>query len=105
MNEINLTKSNFDDEILNYTGTALIDFWAPWCGPCKMISPIISEIATDFKGTLKVGKVNVDEQTELAVEYEISSIPTLIILKDKKIIKKIIGYHSKQELVDIIKSI
>ena len=105
MFEINLTKSNFDEEVLNADKPVLIDFWAPWCGPCKMISPIISEIAEEFKGKLKVGKINVDEQSELAVQYGISSIPTLIIFKNTQIVKKIIGYHSKQELIDIIKSI
>lgn len=81
MSEINLNSSNFDEQVTNTDKLVLIDFYATWCGPCKMVSPIISEIANEYLNSVKVCKVNVDENQDLAVKYNIMSIPTLIFLK------------------------
>ena len=102
MLEVNLTNQNFEEEVLKNNGLVLVDFFATWCGPCKMIAPILSEIAEEYKGKVKVGKVNVDEQNELAMEYRIESIPTLKLFKDGQVIKTLIGLRSKSEIEDIL---
>ena len=102
MLEVNLTNQNFEEEVLKNNGLVLVDFFATWCGPCKMISPILSEIAEEYKGKVKVGKVNVDEQNELAMEYRIESIPTLKLFKDGQVIKTLIGLRSKSEIEEIL---
>ena len=98
--EITITKANFEAEVLNSEKPVLVDFWATWCGPCKMIAPVIAEIAEDFKGTLKVGKVNVDTEGELAVKYGVMSIPTLLLFKDGEVVKKSIGFMTKEQLIE-----
>ena len=102
MNEINLSSNNFNCEITNTNKLVLIDFFATWCGPCKMLSPIISEIANEYSNSIKVCKVNVDENQELAIQYNIVSIPTLMFFKNGKLLKTIVGFHSKGELNEII---
>ena len=102
MLEVNLTNQNFEEEVLKNNGLVLVDFFATWCGPCKMIAPILSEIAGEYKGKVKVGKVNVDEQNELAMEYRIESIPTLKLFKDGQLIKTLIGLRSKSEIEEIL---
>ena len=102
MLEVNLTNQNFEEEVLKNNGLVLVDFFATWCGPCKMIAPVLSEIAEEYKGKVKVGKVNVDEQNELAMEYRIESIPTLKLFKDGKVIKTLIGLRSKSEIEEIL---
>lgn len=102
MNEIDLNSGDFNEEITNTDKLVLIDFFATWCGPCKMLSPIISEIANEYSNSIKVCKVNVDENQDLALKYNIMSIPTLLFLKDGKIIKNSIGFCSKSELDSII---
>ena len=102
MLEVNLTNQNFEEEVLKNNGLVLVDFFATWCGPCKMIAPILSEIAEEYKGKVKVGKVNVDEQNELAMEYRIESIPTLKLFKDGQVIKTLIGLRSKSEIEEIL---
>lgn len=99
MAEITLTSENFDKEITNYKGTVLVDFWASWCGPCKMLAPIVHEISEEYAETVKVCKVNVDDAMELAQAYHIVSIPTLILFKDGKPVNKVIGYVNKSEIV------
>ena len=96
---------NFNKEVLNSEKPVLVDFWATWCGPCKMIAPIISEISEEFNNKVKVGKVNVDEEKELAIKYEISSIPTLVIFKNGKISKTLIGFRPKEEIKEVLNNI
>lgn len=104
MHEINLTNQNFEEEVLKSDLPVLVDFFATWCGPCKMIAPVISEISEVYKDKVKVGKVNVDEENELAMRYQISSIPTLVLFKDGKAVKSLIGLSSKSEIENIINS-
>ena len=93
---LNLNKDNFEKSIAN--GVALVDFWAEWCGPCKMQLPIIEEFSSEMEGKATIGKVNVDEELELAQSFGIQSIPTLILFKDGKPVKKLVGLHSKEAL-------
>ena len=102
MNEVILNTKNFSEEINNTDKLVLIDFFATWCGPCKMLSPIIAEIANEHRETVKFCKVNTDENQELAIQYNIVSIPTLMFLKNGKLLKTIVGFHSKGELNEII---
>ena len=100
--EIKLTKDNFEEEILKNNGLALVDFYTTWCGPCKMMAPIISEIAKEYDDKLKVGKINVDEERELAVNYKVMSIPTLILFKGGKVAKVLVGFHTNEALCNLI---
>ena len=99
MSAINITKNNFQSEVLNSEKPVLLDFWASWCGPCRRVSPIVDEIA-DERGDLKVGKINVDEQPELAAQFDVMTIPTLIVIKDGKIMSRSSGVIPKQEILD-----
>lgn len=103
MLEVNLTSQNFEEEVLKSEKPVLVDFWATWCGPCKMIAPIFEELAEEYKNEVKFGKVNVDEQQSLAVKYGVTSIPTLILFKNGEIIKTSVGFCSKSELEKMIK--
>lgn len=96
------TKANFEGEVLNYNGVVLVDFWASWCGPCKTVSPIIDELAEEYSGKLKIGKVNVDEESELASNFAIVSIPTVIVFKNGKIEERLVGAYSKDSYEDLI---
>lgn len=98
MSEITLTIENFENEVLDSDMPVLVDFWATWCGPCRMVAPIVEEIAQDYAGTVKVGKVNVDEQPQLAMAYDIESIPTIMIFKDGKVADKVIGFRPKEQI-------
>lgn len=104
MLEINLTNQNFEEEVLKSNIPVLVDFFATWCGPCKMIAPVISELAEKYEEKVKVGKVNVDEENELAMKYQIASIPTLVLFKDGEVISTKIGLCSKSELENMINS-
>lgn len=99
---LTLTKDNFKEDVLNAKMPVLVDFWAPWCSPCRMIAPIVDELASDFDGRVKVGKVNVDDNREVAVEYGVMSIPTIIIFKDGKDVERIVGYKAKNELASLL---
>ncbi len=99
-----LTDSNFQDTALANEGLTIIDFWAPWCGPCRMISPIIEELAKDYEGKILVGKVDVDQNPQISVKYGIRSIPTILFLKNGQVIDKQIGATSKQALVNKIEA-
>ncbi len=103
MIEIKLTKQNFENEVLKSDIPVLVDFWAPWCGPCRMIGPIIEEIAAEADGKYKVGKINVDDEQELAAAYRIMSIPTIIVFKDGKPKNTALGVRSKSELLNMLK--
>ena len=103
MREITLTKDNFEAEVINSDKPVLVDFWAVWCGPCQALAPTIKEIAEDYEGKIKIGKVNVDEQPELAQQFGILSIPTLIYFKDGKEEDKIIGLQTKADIEAILK--
>lgn len=96
MGVIHLTDSTFKDEIKDYDGVALVDFWAPWCGPCQIVGPIIDELAQEYEGKVKVGKVNVDEEGTLAQEYGILSIPSVFIFKNGEVVEKITQMESKE---------
>ena len=101
-NVIELKDADFDETINSSDMPVLVDFWAPWCGPCKMLSPMIDEIADEYAGKLKVGKVNTDEDREAAVEYSINAIPTIILFNGGQIANKWVGMTTKQDITDAI---
>ena len=102
MTEITLTKENFEKEVMNSDQPVLIDFWAVWCGPCRMLSPVIAEIADEYRGKVKVGKVNVDEQPELASRFLVKSIPTVVVIRDGKVTNTSVGYRPKEEIAALL---
>ena len=104
MAELILNEGNFDAEVIKSNSPVLVDFWAPWCGPCRMLGPVIEEIAMEFSGKIKVGKLNTDENLALATQYQITSIPTIIIFKSGKAAEKMIGFKSKNELKKIVEN-
>ena len=100
---LELTKDNFDATIAE--GVTMVDFWAPWCGPCRMIAPVIEELAEDFEGKAKICKVNTDEQQEIAVQYGIRSIPAILFFKNGEIVDQMIGAASKDAFADKLKAL
>jgi len=99
---LSVTDKNFENEVLKSNIPVMVDFWAEWCGPCKVVSPIVDEIASDLDGKLKVTKVNVDDAQELAAKYNVMSIPTLLIFKGGEPVEQIVGAMSKDQLLDKI---
>jgi thioredoxin 1 len=102
MTELKITSENFEREVLHSDKPVLIDFWAPWCGPCRMLSPTISEIAEEYKDKVKVGKVNVDEEGELATIFRVSSIPLLVVMKKGKVVNSSVGVRPKNQIVGML---
>ena len=101
MSAININKDNFVSEVLNAEEKVLLDFWAPWCGPCRMVVPIVEEIAAE-RADIKVGKINVDEQPELANQFGVMSIPTLVVMENGKIAHQAIGARSKRDILAML---
>lgn len=102
MAEITLTKDNFEQEVLKAGKPVLVDFWATWCGPCRMVAPIVEEIAEEYADRVIVGKVNVDEEPELAMQFRINSIPTLMLFENGTVTQTVVGYRPKDALVALI---
>ena len=101
-NVIILDENNFEKEVIQSDIPVLVDFWATWCAPCQMIAPVIEAIAEEYKGRLKVGKVNVDENSQLAIKYGIRAIPTLLLFKDGKVVEQMVGVQPKDTIRSVI---
>lgn len=104
MSIITLTQNNFNTEIENKEQPILVDFWASWCGPCRMLSPIVDEIAEEMQGSLRVGKINIDEQPQLAEQFGVMSIPTLILFKGGEAVAQSVGVQPKANIVSMVEN-
>ena len=98
---LNVTKENFRSEVMESKQPVLLDFWAAWCGPCRMVSPVVDEIAAE-RSDIKVGKVNVDEQPELAGAFQVMSIPTLVVMKNGQVVRQVVGARPKQQILELL---
>lgn len=103
MSVITINKNNFEEEVLKSEKVVLIDFWASWCGPCRMMSPVIDEIAEEMGENIKVGKINIDEEKELAIKYDVMSIPTFIVFKNGNEVRRSVGVQDKEEIKNMLK--
>lgn len=102
MSVLKITSSNFEEEVMKSETPVLLDFWASWCGPCKMVSPIVDEVANEVQNNAKVGKVNVDEEETLAQSFGITSIPTLVVIKNGKVVNRAVGVRGKEEILELL---
>jgi thioredoxin 1 len=102
MKALKITNKNFKKEVLESDVPVLLDFWAPWCGPCKMVSPILEEVAEERKDSVKVGKINIDEELELAKAFHVMSIPTLVVVREGEVAKTSIGLRPKKEILALL---
>lgn len=96
---LNLSETDFKKEVLDFNGVVLVDFWAPWCGPCRMVAPVLEELSVQYDGVVKIVKVNVDENPNLAAEYNVMSIPTMIIFKQGKAVDQFVGALPKPAII------
>lgn len=99
---VEFTEANFDESVVKADKLSIVDFWAEWCAPCKLIAPAVAELANEYEGQVNIGKLNVDENSKIATQYGIRSIPTLLFIKDGEIVKQVVGVRSKAELKEII---
>lgn len=102
MAEITINKSNFESEVIKSEIPVLLDFWAVWCPPCRMLAPVVEEIAQEYEGKVKVGKVNVDEEPELAAMFRVENIPTVVVMKDGKVADTSVGYQPKERITAML---
>ncbi len=104
MSTLNITKNNFQSEVLDSTTPVLVDFWASWCGPCRMLTPVVDQIAQEQAGALKVAKVNVDDEPQLAAQFGVMSIPTLVLFRDGRPVSKSVGVKPKQAILGMLEA-
>ena len=104
MSIITITDDNFEREVIKKEELVVVDFWATWCGPCRAISPVIDELANQYEGKVTVGKINVDEQRNLAAKYKVMSIPTVMLFKNGEVVDKVVGLRSREDLEELIES-
>ena len=102
MAEIKITKNNFEAEVMKSDIPVMLDFWAEWCGPCRMLGPVVEDIAKEYEGSVKVGKINVDEESELAAAFRVASIPTVVVIKNGKVVNTSVGYKPKEEIAALL---
>ena len=102
MAELKITANNFEKEALQSPLPVLLDFWAPWCGPCRMLAPELTALADEYAGRVVVGKVNVDEEPELAAAFRVASIPTVVVIRDGKVVRTSVGYKTKEALAALL---
>ena len=102
MSELQLADNNFKKEVEQGKGLTVVDFWAPWCGPCQMMGPVIEELAKEYEGKVKIGKLNVDENPETSQNFQVMSIPTIVFFKDGKEVERVVGAKDKESLMDKI---
>ena len=104
MATIKITKNNFEQEVLNSKQPVILDFWASWCGPCRMVAPTLDEISNEMEGVARVGKINIDEEAELASQFRIMSIPTLMVVKNGKIAAQAVGVRPKKDILRMLEN-